>query len=73
MLATLLVITALVMIATPAHAYVDPGTGSLIIQAAVAMLLGGGLAFRRQLRRLRDRLRGKSSDPVPSPERDDAP
>ncbi|MBI2828890.1 MAG: hypothetical protein HYX77_06435 [Acidobacteria bacterium] len=30
-----------------AHAYVDPGTGSLLYQAALTLLLGFGLAVRR--------------------------
>jgi len=30
-----------------AYAYVDPGTGSLLYQAALTMLLGLGLAVRR--------------------------
>ena len=31
----------------PAHAYIDPGSGSLIYQALLAGLLGLGFAFRR--------------------------
>ena len=31
----------------PAHAYIDPGTGSLIYQALLAGLLGLGFTFRR--------------------------
>lgn len=30
-----------------AYAYIDPGTGSLLYQAALTMLLGLGLAIRR--------------------------
>lgn len=30
-----------------AHAYLDPGSGSLIYQAALTLLLGTGLALRR--------------------------
>jgi len=30
-----------------AYAYIDPGTGSLLYQAALTMLLGLGLAVRR--------------------------
>lgn len=31
----------------PAHAYIDPGSGSLIYQALLAGLLGLGFTFRR--------------------------
>ena len=31
----------------PAHAYIDPGTGSLIYQTAIGLLLGFGFMFRR--------------------------
>jgi hypothetical protein len=31
----------------PAFAYVDPGTGSLLYQTALTMVLGLGLVFRR--------------------------
>ncbi len=31
----------------PAHAYLDPGSGSLIYQAALGLLLGFGFMFRR--------------------------
>jgi len=31
----------------PALAYVDPGTGSLLYQTALTMVLGLGLVFRR--------------------------
>ena len=30
----------------PAYAYIDPGTGSMIYQAALTALLGLGLVFR---------------------------
>lgn len=31
----------------PAHAYIDPGTGSLIYQTALTVILGLGLVLRR--------------------------
>ena len=37
---------------TPAHAYLDPGTGSMLIQAALAALFGLGLALRQVRSRL---------------------
>ena len=46
----------------PAYAYVDPGTGSLIYQTALSILLGLGFALRRSrasLSRLVRRLSGR--------------
>lgn len=39
---------------SPAYAYLDPGTGSVIVQALLAMLVGAGLFFRN----LRDYVTG---------------
>lgn len=33
----------------PAHAYIDPGSGSLLYQAILAAVLGVGFKFRRML------------------------
>ncbi|MGE0606300.1 MAG: hypothetical protein AB7O62_04170 [Pirellulales bacterium] len=30
-------------------AYIDPGSGTLLLQAAVAAILSGAISFRRQL------------------------
>lgn len=30
-----------------AHAYIDPGTGSLVFQSLLAMLFGIGVAYRK--------------------------
>ena len=44
----LLLATAVFLLAErSAYAYIDPGTGSLLYQAALTMLLGLGLAVRR--------------------------
>jgi hypothetical protein len=37
-----------------AHAYFDPGTGSMIIQALIAGLAGGWFLFRTQWDRLKN-------------------
>ena len=39
-----LVLAILVTSAQPAHAYIDPGSGSLLLQAAIATLAGAGFA-----------------------------
>jgi hypothetical protein len=71
MVVALLLAAALLVFPTPAMAYIDPGTGSLIFQAAVAFVLGAGLFLRRSARRIRDRLGGKPADPSPPAPRDE--
>ena len=50
----------------PAHAYIDPGSGSLIYQALLAGLLCLGFTLRRTtdaLSRLMRRFSGRDADP----------
>ena len=35
------------IMATPAHAYLDPGTGSMLLQGLAAGLLGVGVFWRK--------------------------
>jgi len=52
----------------PAHAYIDPGTGSLIYQTALTVLLGLGLVMRRSresVSRFFKRLAGRDVPPDP--------
>jgi hypothetical protein len=42
-------------------AYIDPGTGSLFVQASLGMVLAGGFVLRNSVRRLRDKLFSRSS------------
>ena len=46
----------------PAHAYIDPGSGSLIYQTALAALLGAGFFFRRTLASIGRLFRGRGAD-----------
>jgi hypothetical protein len=49
----------------PAYAYIDPGTGSLIYQTALTVLLGVGLMLRRSresISRFVRRISGRSED-----------
>jgi hypothetical protein len=57
-LALVLLIAALLAPAT-AHAYVDPGTGSMVLQGVIAAVLGLGLTLKLYWRRIRKRLTGK--------------
>jgi hypothetical protein len=53
-----LAVLLLVSATSRAHAYIDPGAGTIILQGAIATVAGGMLAFRTYWRRVRDRLTG---------------
>jgi len=43
----MLCLCALLVLPATAHAYIDPGTGSLLFQSLLAVLFGVGAAFGR--------------------------
>lgn len=43
-------------------AYIDPGSGSLIIQAVIATIVAIPFFFRHQIARVADRFRGHQDD-----------
>ena len=52
-------------------AYIDPGSGSLIIQAAIALLIAIPIFFRTQIGRIVNRFRGNSEVQAPADDRAD--
>lgn len=54
-------------------AYIDPGSGSLIIQAVIATLVAVPLFFREHLARAFRVVRGRRSAAGPTPSTDDEP
>jgi hypothetical protein len=55
-----------------AFAYLDPGTGSLIVQSVIAAVAAAGFAVRLYWRRIRAMFRGNragvpSDEPMPRP------
>lgn len=53
------------LISAPSHAYLDPGTGSIILQgllAGIAVAIGIVRGYWQQFRIFLDGLRGKSED-----------
>tara|TARA_A100001391_G_scaffold111311_1_gene74664 strand:- start:52 stop:261 length:210 start_codon:yes stop_codon:yes gene_type:complete len=40
---------AILSLSSPAHAYIDPATGSIILQAAIGAVAGATLFFRTSL------------------------
>ena len=59
MITTILLLVAALLVPTAAHAYVDPGTGSLAVQGIIAAILGAGLTLKLTWRKIRRRLTGK--------------
>jgi hypothetical protein len=48
-----LTLAALLLAVRPAHAYLDPGSGSFIYQILIASLLGAGVAIRMYWRKIK--------------------
>lgn len=44
---------AMLSLAAPAHAYLDPATGSIILQAAIGAIAGATLFFRTSMYRVK--------------------
>jgi len=60
-----LVLTALLSLASPAQAYLDPGTGSMIISALIGVVAALGLGLKMFWYRVVGLFRGAKSDPPP--------
>jgi hypothetical protein len=54
-------------VATPAFAYLDPSTGSMIISAIVGMFATLGLALKTYWYKLKALFRGRAGDPGTAP------
>jgi hypothetical protein len=52
----------------PVHAYLDPGSGSLIYQTAIGLLLGFGFMFRRVAAGVARFFKGRPHDEADAPE-----
>jgi hypothetical protein len=52
-------------------AYIDPGSGSLIIQVAIATLVAIPIFFRTQITRIVNRVRGRTEAQAPADDRAD--
>ena len=63
-----------VMIFTgPAHAYMDPGTGSMIIQGLIAAVAAAGVTARLYWNRISAFFASRKSDVVANDDKGDAP
>jgi hypothetical protein len=55
--------TAMLSLSAPAHAYLDPATGSILLQAAIGAVAGATLFFRTSLYKVKALFsRDKSAD-----------
>ena len=52
-------IVCALLVAAPAHAYIDPGTGSMILQGVLASIAGALLALRLYWSRVKAFLSGR--------------
>lgn len=64
-----LLAAALLLAPAAAHAYIDPGTGSFVIQGIIAAVVGAGVALKMFWGRITGALGGKRR---PSDDDDDA-
>lgn len=53
------------LVPAPAHAYLDPGSGSLIFQWLIAGLVGGAFIVKSLARRLAHRFKRRPTDEAP--------
>jgi hypothetical protein len=48
----------------PVFAYIDPGSGSLLIQAAIAALVAAPFVLRHQIARVVAKVKGEKPEPA---------
>ena len=65
-------LVAFLSIASPAYAYLDPGTGSMLVSAVIGVAAAVGLAVKMFWYRIVGLFRGKRGD-TPAPTADGAP
>jgi hypothetical protein len=59
-LAAAILIVLVLLPTTPAQAYLDPGTGSFVIQGIIAAVIGGGFAIKMFWHRIKAMFTGNS-------------
>ncbi len=58
--ASLALVIAMLLCAAPAFAYIDPGTGSFLLQGIIAAVIGAGVTIKLFWHRIKAALTGKS-------------
>jgi hypothetical protein len=64
--ASLAVVVLFLFMAAPAYAYIDPGSGSMLVQLLTGCAAGALILLRLYWRRLKDRFRGPSAAAEPA-------
>jgi len=59
------VLLAVLSLASPAYAYLDPGTGSMLVSAVIGVVAAVGLALKMFWYRLTGLFRGKKDEAQP--------
>ena len=57
----LLLLVVAVLFPASAHAYIDPGTGSFVVQGIIAAIVGAGFAVKVFWYRIKSALTGKKA------------
>jgi hypothetical protein len=70
--AVALVIITLMVTPEDASAYIDPGTGSFVVQGAIAAIVGAGVAMKLYWGRIKRKLGGQPSPAGGGDDDDDA-
>jgi len=55
------------LVATPAFAYIDPGSGSMLVQLVTGGAAGAMVLARLYWKRVKDRVTGKKADAASGP------
>jgi len=63
---TVAILTVSLLATHPAHAYLDPGSGSYALQVGIAGLLGALFSLKMFWRRLRERLFASNRESTPT-------
>src|SRR5262245_60050066 len=59
----LVILVAVLSVAQPAYAYLDPGTGSMLLSSVTGWVAGIGLALKMYWYRVTGRVRGRGAEP----------
>ena len=62
MYALVCVLLLSIFLAAPALAYIDPGTGSFVVQGIIAAVVGAGVAVKLFWHRIKSALTGSRAD-----------
>ncbi len=56
----LIILLSLMLISAPAYAYIDPGTGSFLVQGIIAVVIGAGVTGKLYWAKIKAMFTGKT-------------